>query len=83
MIRASRHMDLETAPIRLAAVVLEEIGDASALRLDDLRSAVSQRVRGNAKTNLSVALQLLFLMGMVDYDPSTDAILRLPDEAVE
>lgn len=76
-------MDLETAPIRLATVVLEEIGHGSALRLDDLRSAVSQRVRGDVNKDLSAALQLLFLMGLIDYDPSNDAILRLQPEVVE
>ena len=82
MIRPSRHMDLASSPLRLAQIVLQELAPASAMRLTELQDAVFARIGRDADRSLITALELLFLMGLLEYDEGDDAVwLRKLSEA--
>lgn len=75
MIRPARHMDLSVAPVRLAAIVVDELRSASALKVRDLQGIVYERVQKDVGRNLATGLRLLFLIGLIEYDEAADAVV--------
>lgn len=80
MIRPEKYMKLEQCTLSVAAALLREIRSVPALPLGQLEDLVSARQGHAALANLQNALSLLYLIGMIDYDETADAILYLERE---
>ncbi len=81
MLRATKYLDLKTCVLRLAAVALAHLSRAGALPLPELEERVLGEAGEDARVNLVPALNLLFVLGCVDYDEDADAIVLLGWEA--
>ena len=78
MIRPTKYLDLRTAVVRLAAIVLEALQDEPVLPLRVLDERVQQEAGADARFNFYPALSLLFLLGTVEYDAKDDTIRTCP-----
>lgn len=81
MLRPTKYLDLKTCVLRLAALMLMELSASRALALPDLEARVLSEAGDAARLNLVSALNLLFLLGRIDYDDGADAIVLLTEEA--
>ena len=75
MIRPTKHMDLNTCVLSVTAVILLELQRTKAIPLYELDETVQTQIDAYARINFIPALNLLFLLGIVDYDDKTDAIV--------
>lgn len=78
MIRPTKYLDLRTAVVRLAAIVLEALREEPVLPLGALDARVQQEAGADARFNFYPALSLLFLLGAVEYDADEDAVRARP-----
>jgi len=81
MLRPTKYLDLKTCVLRLAALMLMELSASRPLALPDLEARVLSEAGDAARLNLVSALNLLFLLGRIDYDDGADAIVLLTEEA--
>jgi hypothetical protein len=81
MIRPTKYLDLRVCVIRLATLMLSELSAARALPLPELEARVLDEAGDSARLNLVPALNLLFLLGRVDYDDEADAVVMLTEGA--
>lgn len=75
MIRPAKHVDLNTCVLSVSAAILSELQRAKAIPLDELDEVIQTRIDATARFNFIPALNLLFLLGSVDYDQDSDAIV--------
>ena len=78
MIRPTKYMRLSQCSLRVSAVLLGELQSLFALPLPDVEPLICTRLGDEARTNVSMALNLLFLLGLVDYQESSDSLVYLP-----
>ncbi len=74
MIRPTKHMKLEQCTLSVAALLLQEIKQLLVIPLVQLDDLVSLRLGDAALANLQNALNLLYLIGLIEYDDSSDVI---------
>jgi hypothetical protein len=72
MIRPSKHAHPDKTLIAVATVLLERLRQRRTQGFDDLRRHLASTSRG-VDTLYLPALDLLFLLGLVEYHPKTDA----------
>jgi len=75
MIRPAKHMALNTCVLSVVASILSELQRNKAIPLGELDETVQTRINSTARLNFLPALNLLFLLGSVDYDDDADAIV--------
>lgn len=74
MIQPRKYMRLSQCALAVAAVLLEELQDFFALPLPTVDRLVTDRLGNDARVNLPDALNLLFLLGLIDYSESNDSL---------
>ncbi len=79
MIRAEKYMQLEQCTLNVAAAILGEIQQMLALPLPELEGSVASRLGDVALANLQGAINVLFLLGIIDYDDQNDVFLFLEE----
>jgi hypothetical protein len=77
LIRPTKYLDLNSCVLRVVAVILEELRKLPAISLNELESTVQSKAGENAKYNFLSALNFLYIIGKLDYDEESDAILNL------
>ena len=77
MIKPTKHMDLNTCVLSVAASILVELQRTKAIPLDELDEAIQARIDATAQLNFIPALNMLYLLGSIDYDTEADAIVLL------
>lgn len=80
MIRPTKFLDPSIGVLRVAATMLEILGDVGPVRLDELLNRSVRNLPARASVNTRSALDLIFLLGLVDYDPDSDSVFM--DERV-
>ena len=75
MIRPAKHMDVNTCVLSVAASILSELQRTTAIPLDELDETIQTRISSIARLNFIPALNLLFLLGGIEYDDEADAIV--------
>jgi len=74
MLRARKHLNPNTCTLRVMTIILAEILRRRTVKLDSLRSLVERRGGDDAILAFMPALQVLFLLGKVEFHPKTDTI---------
>lgn len=81
MILPTKHLDLETSVVRVAAAVLQAVAQDLVVPYSELDQFVRSTVGESARLNLAPALGLLYLVGRLDYDADADAVIGLSRHA--
>lgn len=74
MLSAKKHLNLDTSVIRIAAIMLRELGRKGVVEFDKLRALVIRRVGPDGDVMFLPALSFLFLVGKVDYHLKNDTV---------
>lgn len=75
MILATKHLDLDACPLRVAALTLRELQASGGVALEDLEATVRARLGDAALANIAPALGFLFLAGALHYDSGTHTVV--------
>ena len=78
MIRPRKYMRLSQCALRVAAVLLDELRSFFTLPLPEVEPLILGRLGDQARANIPPALNLLFLLGLVDYRESNDSLEYVP-----
>ncbi len=82
MILPHKYLNLEFAPLRVAAIAIQIMRIEPVISVRDLQLRVEDRIGPGAKFSLRPALNVLFLMGLVEYDLESDSLLlEIPVES--
>lgn len=82
MLRPTKHSHPDRTVISIALVLLERLKSRRTETVSNLRTFAKKAVNGGDVLFLP-ALDFLFLMGLVDYRPKTDAVEYVgPNEAI-
>lgn len=74
MLSAKKHLNLDTSVIRIAAIMLRELGRKGVVEFEKLRSLVIRRVGPDGDVMFLPALSFLFLVGKVEYHLKNDTV---------
>jgi hypothetical protein len=82
MLRPSKHSHPDQTVVNVATLILKRLKRLRLEECDKLRGYVKKAVRGGDALYLP-SLNLLYVLGLVDYRPKTDSIEYVgPNEAV-
>ncbi len=82
MLRPSKHSRPDQTVMRVAVLILGRLKTRRLEEFEELKSFVVKSVKGGASLYLP-ALNLLYLLGLLEYRPKTDALEYVgPNEAV-
>jgi ABC-3C biological conflict system middle component len=73
MIAPSKHLDLETSPIRVASEVLLELKRRRVMKYDAVTKLIARRAGDDSDAVTAPALSFLFLVGRIEYHPINDS----------
>lgn len=82
MIRAAKHLNLDSCVLRAAAVLLMRLREERICRFSDLHQALAQ-LGEDADPVFMPTIHFLFLMGRIDYHPQTDSFEYLEPQVRE
>ena len=74
MLSARTHLNLDTSVIRIAAIMLRELGRKGVVEFEKLRALVIRRVGPDGDVMFLPALSFLFLVGKVEYHLKNDTV---------
>ncbi|MHB1195146.1 MAG: hypothetical protein ACYC6F_19150 [Longimicrobiales bacterium] len=75
MIIPRKYLDLDVSVLRVSAEILSLLGKSGTLPHDELRERAIGDLPDKARHSFSSALDLLFLVGLIDYADSADAVV--------
>ena len=75
MILPEKYMNLEQCALTVAGTILEEIKQVLVLPLAQVEDLVASQLGDAALTNLQGAINILYLLGLIDYDEDNDVFL--------
>jgi ABC-three component (ABC-3C) system Middle Component 8 len=81
MLQPFKHLDLDLSVLRIAAIVLRELQRRRLLAFEGVRAVVVRRVGQDGELSLLAALNLLYLLGCLEYHVKTDSFEFRPPEA--
>lgn len=73
MIRPDRHTNLDYSVVNISSFILGELNTYYAIEYDNLLKKVISTLGEEAIENYPYALNFLFLMGKLKYDPQNDS----------
>ena len=74
MLSAEKHLNLDTSVIRVAAIILRELGRKGVVEFERLRALVIRRVGPDGAVIFLPAVSFLFLVGKVEYHLKNDTL---------
>jgi hypothetical protein len=74
MIEPAKYLDLNTCVVGISAEVLVALRLNQFMRYDELLGFVQSKMSDNARFNFPLSLDLLFLLGLIEYHDETDSI---------
>ena len=74
MLTPRKHLDLDTSVLRISGLLLKEIQKRGVVEFEKLRTLVLRRTGPDGELAFFPALDLLFLLGRVDYHLKNDTI---------
>lgn len=81
MIQPTKHMNLDTCVLHCAALVVEILQQESPLEYDSTLQRLRDGLSDNARFQFPYALNLLYLLGAVDYNLETDTLYLTSENA--
>jgi len=73
MIRPEKHLDLNSCVLRAASILLSKLKNTRICTYTDLRASLAV-IGEDMDITFVHALNLLYLLGRVDYHPQTDSL---------
>lgn len=77
MIRPTKYMKLSQCTLSVAAQILADLQPLVSLRPFELEERVMEKLGDVAVVNLQSALNLLYLVGLIEYDAPSDSIVHI------
>jgi hypothetical protein len=77
MIRPTKYMDLTVNILAIATEILSELERTHIVSLEELDAQIQARINEKARINFIPSLNLLYILGCLDYDSETDAVVYL------
>jgi hypothetical protein len=74
MLTPRKHLDLDSSVLRVASIMLKSLKRPGVMEFERLRGVVLKRVGEGAEVSFMPALNLLYLLGRVDYHTQNDTI---------
>lgn len=74
MITPQKHLNLDLSVLRVSALSLKELSKRGVIDFDTLRSRVCRKVGSDVDLVFVNALNLLFLLGKIEYHVKNDSI---------
>jgi hypothetical protein len=73
----TKHLDLNTCVFSTAVRVLSLLRGETAVKYDSLCTTLQEELGAIANVQFPLALSLLYLMGLAEYDEQADAVMRI------
>ena len=73
MLKPNKHLDLDRSLLRVSAIILGELRRRRMMRFETVRALTRRRVGDDADVILLPALELLYLVGRLEYHLKTDS----------
>lgn len=80
MLIPTKHMDVETCTLACAASIIEILGTQGPHKFDSLLTKVKKAVGDGGRFRFGLGLNLLFLMGLIEYFEDSDTFLLLSQD---
>ncbi len=77
MINVDKHTNVDTTIVSICSKILEGLKTGQSKTFDKLKEEIIQTLGEDTEYNYLYSLDLLFLLGVVDYDLNNDLIVRL------
>jgi len=74
MLTPKKHLDLDVSVIRVGAIMLRELNRRGVVEFEKLRGVVIRRVGQDGDLSFMPALNLLYLLGRVEYHIKNDTM---------
>ena len=78
MIRPTKYMRLDQCVLTVAALLARELEAAVSIPLPEIEAITVAQLGETALSNLPHAINVLYLTGVVEYDPAGDALMLAP-----
>lgn len=75
MIKPEKHFDLQLCPLNIATHLLSALRTQGAIPLVELDEHISERLGADARPNFVPAMNLLFVLGLIRYDETSDVVV--------
>ena len=72
MLKPSKHLNLDLSLLRISALILSELRKYRLVEFEALRSCIARRAGDDSELVLIPALNLLFLLGRLNYHIKND-----------
>jgi hypothetical protein len=73
MIEPTKHLDLDLSVFRISALILKELMRKRIVKYNELKEKLVKRTSVDVTLMMLPALNLLFLLGRVEYHAKTDS----------
>jgi len=77
MIQPTKYLELDSCVLQVSHVMLSELSRVRALPLRDIENVIEVSAPRAARSNLELALTFLYGVGVIDYDPDSDALFLI------
>ena len=76
MLRPSKHTDLNTCILNVGSLILDQLAGYGPTKYDDMVMNLKEELGDNARFQVGPSLNLLYLLGLIEYDQNSDTIFR-------
>lgn len=73
MIRPDRHTNLDYSVVNISSFILRQLNSYYSISYDNLLEKVTNNLGLSAKENYPYALNFLYLLGKINYNPESDS----------
>ena len=74
MLTPEKHLDLDTSVLRVSSLLLKELQRKGVVDYEKLRHLVERRTGTDGSFAFMPALNVLFLLGLIDYHVKNDTV---------
>ena len=74
MLTPKKHLDLDTSVLRVSSIILKELQRKGVIEYERLRGVVERRTGSDGLMSFVPGLNVLYLLGLVDYHVKNDTI---------
>lgn len=76
MIAPDRHTDIKTSALNVGALILERLDEFYPMTFAELEEYITNALGPQSRYNFHTALNLLFLLGKIDYNNKMDTFTK-------
>ena len=77
MLRPSKHTDLNTCVLNVGSLILDQLAKYGPTKYCDMLINLKKELGDNVKFQVMPSLNLLYLLGLIEYDQNSDMIFKL------